>query len=64
MDSLKNLLESLIIAAILIVIYWVIGFIILKIFKKEIRKKSGYVFCIPLGILLKWMLIIFLNNTG
>ena len=38
----KTLLESLIIIAILVSVYWLLGFVILKLFNKEIRTEKGY----------------------
>ena len=39
---LEGLVESFIVIAILLAIYWIVGFIIFKLFKKEIRNDKGY----------------------
>ena len=58
----KNLLESLIIIIILVFTYWLLGFIILKLFNKEIRNEKGYTACIVGGFILKIVLINLLKN--
>mgnify|MGYP006136629277 CR=1 FL=1 len=58
----KTLLESLIIIAILVSVYWLLGFVILKLFNKEIRTEKGYGACIIGGFILKIFLINLLKN--
>mgnify|MGYP001227196501 len=53
----ESLVESFVVIAILLAIYWIIGFIIFKIFKKEIRNEKGYIACIIGGFILKRTLI-------
>ena len=48
----ESLVESFVVIAILLAIYWIIGFIIFKIFKKEIRNEKGYIACIIGGFIL------------
>ena len=60
----KNVLESLIIVAILLSIYWLLGLIINKLFNKEIRNEKGYFICIIGGFILKYVLISLLKGTG
>ena len=38
---LEGLIESFVVIVILLAIYWIAGFIILKLFKKEIRNDKG-----------------------
>ena len=58
----KNVLESIIIVAILLSIYWLLGFIINKLFNKEIRTEKGYLACIIGGFILKYVLITLLKG--
>ena len=58
----KNVLESIIIVAILLSIYWLLGFIINKLFNKEIRTEKGYLACIIGGFVLKYVLITLLKG--
>ena len=58
----KNVLESIIIVAILLSIYWLLGFIIHKLFNKEIRTEKGYFACIIGGFILKYVLITLLKG--
>ena len=58
----KNVLESIIIVAILLSIYWLLGFIINKLFNKEIRTEKGYLVCIIGGFILKYFLIALLKG--
>ena len=60
----KMFLESLIIIAILVSIYWLLGFIILKLFNKEIRTDKGYVACVIGAFILKIVLINLLKGAG
>ena len=53
----ESLIESFIVIAILLAIYWLAGFIIFKLFKKEIRNEKGYLACIIGGFILKRALI-------
>ena len=53
----ESLIENFIVIAILLTIYWVAGFIIFKLFKKEIRNEKGYLACIIGGFILKRALI-------
>ena len=53
----ESLIENFIVIAILLTIYWVAGFIIFKLFKKEIRNEKGYLACIIGGFILKRGLI-------
>ena len=39
---LEGLVESFIVIAILLAIYWIVGFIIFKLFKKEIRNEKTF----------------------
>jgi len=50
-------MESFVVIAILLAIYWIVGFIIFKLFKKEIRNEKGYLACIIGGFILKRGLI-------
>ena len=54
---LEGLVESFIVIAILLAFYWLAGFIIFKLFKKEIRNEKGYLACIIGGFILKRGLI-------
>ena len=58
----KNVLESIIVVAILLSIYWLLGFIINKLFNKEIRTEKGYLACIIGGFILKYVLISLLKG--
>ena len=49
----ESLMESFVVIAILLAIYWVAGLIILKLFKKEIRNEKGYLACIIGGFILR-----------
>ena len=53
----ESLIESFIVITILLAIYWLAGFIIFKLFKKEIRNEKGYLACIIGGFILKRGLI-------
>ena len=53
----ESFMESFVVIAILLAIYWIVGFIIFKLFKKEIRNKKGYLACIIGGFILKRALI-------
>ena len=53
----ESLIESFIVIAILLAIYWLAGFIIFKLFKKEIRNEKDYLACIIGGFILKRGLI-------
>ena len=53
----ESLMESLVVIAILLAIYWIAGLIILKFFKKEIRNEKGYLACIIGGFILKRAII-------
>ena len=57
----ESLVEDFVIIAILLAIYWVLGFIILKIFKKEIRTGAGYTACVIGGFILKISLVSLLS---
>ena len=58
----KGLIESFIVIALLLIIYWVVGFIVLKLFNKEIRTNAGYFICIISGFILKRVIIILLSQ--
>ena len=58
---LGGLIESLIFVIIFVVIYWLFGFIIKKIFNKEIRNSAGYTICVVGGFLAKRFLITMLQ---
>ena len=58
----KGLIESFIVIALLLIIYWVVGFIVLKLFNKEIRTNAGYFICIISGFILKRAIIILLSQ--
>ena len=45
-------IEGLILALILLGLYWVVGFFILKILNKEIRTGTGYAICVIGGFVL------------
>jgi len=53
----ESLMESFAVIVILLGIYWIVGFIIFKLFKKEIRNEKGYLACIIGGFILKRALI-------
>ena len=53
----ESLMESFAVIVILLAIYWIVGFIIFKLFKKEIRNEKGYFACIIGGFILKRALI-------
>ena len=61
---LEGLIESFIVIAILLAIYWLAGFIIMKIFKKEIRNDKGYLACIIGGYILKRAIISSTESAG
>ena len=54
---LEGLIESFVVIIILLTIYWIAGFIILKLFKREIRNDKGYIACIIGGFILKRAII-------
>ena len=54
---LEGLIESFVVIIILLAIYLIAGFIILKLFKKEIRNDKGYIACIIGGFILKRAII-------
>tara|TARA_B110000503_G_scaffold51085_1_gene82583 strand:- start:396 stop:584 length:189 start_codon:yes stop_codon:yes gene_type:complete len=58
---LEGLIESFVVIIILLVIYWIAGLIILKLFKKEIRNDKGYIACIIGGFILKRAIISVMN---
>ena len=58
---LEGLIESFVVIIILLTIYWIAGFIILKLFKKEIRNDKGYIACIIGGFILKRAIISVMN---
>ena len=58
---LEGLIESFVVIIILLAIYWIAGFIILKLFKKEIRNDKGYIACIIGGFILKRAIISVMN---
>jgi len=58
---LGGLIESLIFVIIFVVIYWLLGFFIKKIFNKEIRNSTGYTICVVGGFLAKRFLITMLQ---
>jgi len=53
----ESLMESFAVIVILLAIYWIVGFIIFKLFKKEIRNEKCYLACIIGGFILKRALI-------
>ena len=53
----ESLMESFAVIVSLLAIYWIVGFIIFKLFKKEIRNEKGYLACIIGGFILKRGLI-------
>ena len=61
-DRFKSFFESLILIVILLAIYWILGFLILKIFGKEIRNEKGYGDCVIGGFILKSALISILKH--
>ena len=52
-ESLKDVLEKITIGAVFLLIYWFIGLIIYKLYKKEIRSDLGYAKCIIAGFILE-----------
>ncbi len=60
-NRFKGLIESFIVIAILLSIYWTLGFLIKKLFNFEIRRSYGYLVCIIGGFVLKRVLIEFLR---
>jgi len=56
-DRLGSLIESTIFVVLFCAVYWILGFIILKTFKKEIRNSTGYTICIVSGFLFKRFLV-------
>ena len=56
-NRFKDLIDSFLFIGILLLVYWTLGFLINKIFKFEIRRKSGYMICIIGGFILKRGLI-------
>ena len=58
---LEGLIESFVVIIILLTIYWIAGFIILKLFKREIRNDKGYIACIIGGFILKRAIISVMN---
>ena len=56
-NRFKGLIESFIVIAILLSVYWTLGFIIKKLFNLEIRHKYGYLACIVVGFIMKRVLI-------
>jgi len=60
-NRFKGLIESFIVIAILLSIYWTLGFLIKKLFNFEIRHSYGYLVCIIGGFVLKRVLIEFLR---
>jgi hypothetical protein len=53
----ESLVESFVVIAILLALYWIVGFIVFKLFKKEIRNDKGYIACIIGGFILKRAII-------
>jgi hypothetical protein len=58
-SRLKGLIESFIVIAILLLVYWTLGFIIKKLFNFEIRNEYGYLICIIGGFILKRSLLLY-----
>ena len=56
-DRLGSLIESTFFVMLFCAVYWILGFIIFKTFKKEIRNSTGYTICIVGGFLFKRFLI-------
>jgi hypothetical protein len=56
-NRLKGLIESFIFIAILLSVYWTLGFVIKKLFNFEIRHQYGYIVCIIGGFILKRVII-------
>jgi hypothetical protein len=52
-NRFKGLIESFIFIAILLSVYWTLGFVIKKFFNFEIRHQYGYIGCIIGGFILK-----------
>ena len=59
---ITNVLEGLTIGLIFCGLYWLIGVIIKKTFKIEIRMKTGYTICLLAGFLLPRILITYLSS--
>jgi capsule polysaccharide modification protein KpsS len=60
-NRFKGLIESFIVIAILLFVYWTLGFVLKKLFNFEIRHQYGYVGCIIGGFILKRFLITLLS---
>jgi hypothetical protein len=56
-NRFKGLIESFIFIAILLSVYWTLGFVIKKLFNFEIRHQYGYIGCIIGGFILKRVII-------
>jgi len=56
-----GLIESLVFVFLFLAIYWILGFLIKKLFNKEIRNSTGYTICIVGGFLAKRFLITILQ---
>lgn len=56
----ESLIESLFVVALLLAVYWILGFVVFKLFKKEIRNEKGYLACIIGGFILKRVIISFI----
>jgi hypothetical protein len=56
-----GLIESLVFVFLFLAIYWTLGFLIKKLFNKEIRNSTGYTICIVGGFLAKRFLITILQ---
>jgi len=56
-NRFKGLIESFIFIAILLSVYWTLGFVIKKFFNFEIRHQYGYIGCIIGGFILKRVII-------
>ena len=60
-NKLKHLIEGAIFVLFFLAIYWFIGFIINKIFNREIRTTTGYTICVVGGFVSRRFLITLLQ---
>ena len=60
-NKLKHLIEGAIFVLFFLAIYWFIGFIIKKIFNREIRNTTGYTICVVGGFVSRRFLITLLQ---
>ncbi len=56
-NRFKHFIEAFIFVIFFLAIYWILGFIIKKIFNKEIRSTTGYTVIIVLAFVFRRFLI-------